>query len=367
MLAVVVLPRGLAAQAPTAWRIADAPIVSVGANDEFASITSGAFFGDGSFVIGDARSYRVSVFDAAGRVQRTIGRSGSGPGEFRNLAWALPYRADSIATYDRAQRRLTVFSRAGIPARSVILGSPGEGWAPEALALLDDGRIVVRTTRSIGGEQAAPGIHAAAMAVWIYSPAGAPAARIAGDLVGEEWVRLATPSLLMGRPFATVSLVASRDARIFVADSADAPIRVLAATGEELRRIGARATTRVTSSAHVAAYRESRLVEARQSSGADAVATQSRILDAIPFPPRVPPLRRLMVDRDGRLWAEEYPAPRAPRQRFRVYAPDGRLLAHAVGPERGRVLDAHGDRVLVAWSDADGAPHVRVHRFTPEP
>jgi hypothetical protein len=363
LLLTLAVSRAATAQGPASWLIADAPITSVGANEEFARIISGTFFGDGAFVIGDVMNARVAVFNAQGRLERMIGRSGGGPGEFQNLAWARSYRGDSIVTYDRAQRRVTVFSRSGHPARSVIITSPGNGLGPEALALLHDGRIVVQATRAVGAEAAPPGIHVATMELWIYSSTGAPLRRVAGNLVALQWVKLASPRLLMPRPFAVVSLIASRDSSVVVADSADAPIRELSVAGQEVRRFGERRATRTPSSSHVAAYREDQLVAARRSNDPNAVSMQTRILDATPFPEEVPSLRRMFVDREGRLWVEEYPEPRARRQRLRVYAPDGRLLSHVLGPDRGRVLDALGTRVLVAGSDEDGVPYVRIHQI----
>jgi hypothetical protein len=358
MLAV---PFVAATQGPASWQIADAPITSAGSNEEFAGVTSGAFFSDGAFVIGDVMNARLAVFNAQGRLEKMIGRAGAGPGEFQNLAWAHSYRGDSIATYDRAQRRVTVFSRSGDPARSVIITSPGDGWGPEAVALLHDGRLLVRTTRAVGAEASPPGIHVAVMELWIYSSAGAPVRRIAGNLVDLEWVKLASPRLLMPRPFAAVSLVATRDSSVVVADSATAPIRELSLAGEEIRRFGVRPAQRTPSAAHVSAYREDRLATARRSNNPSAVAMQTRILDATPYPEHVPSFRRMFVDREGRLWVEEFPEPRARRQRLRVYATDGRLLSHVLGPDRGRVLDVLGTRALVAWSDEDGVPYVRVH------
>lgn len=355
------MPVTAAAQAAAPWRMAEAPIVSIGANEEFAGITSGAFLNDGAFVIGDVMNARLSVFNSQGRLEKMIGRSGAGPGEFQNLAWARVYRGDSIATYDRAQRRVTVFSRSGTRARTVIIASPGNGLGPEALALLDDGRILVQATRAIGAEAAPPGVHVANMELWLYSSAGAPLNRVASNLVNLQWVKLATPRLLMPRPFAVASLVAIRDSSVLISDSADAPIREVSMAGAEVRRFGARSTTRTPSTDHIAAYRESQLAAARRSNDANALAMQTRILDATPFPEHVPAFRRMFVDRDGRLWVEEYPEARSSRQRFRVYAPDGRLLAHAVGPDRGRVLDVRGTQALVAWTDPDGVPYVRVY------
>ena len=357
------VPLTAAAQTAASWRMADAPTISIGANEEFAGVTSASFFDDGAFVIGDVMSARLSVFNNQGRLEKIIGRSGAGPGEFQNLAWARVYRGDSISTYDRAQRRVTVFSRSGTGARTVNIASIGNGFEPEAIGLLDDGRILVQAARSIGAEAAPPGVHVADMEIWLYSAAGAPLNRLASNLVNLQWVKLATPRLLMPRPLAVVSLVAIGDGSVFISDSADAPIREVSVAGAEVRRIGARSATRTPSTEHIAAYRESQLESARRSSNANAVAIQTRILDATPYPDHVPAFRRMFVDRDGRLWVEEYPEARSTRQRLRVYAADGRLLANVVGPERGRVLDVRGTQALVAWTDPDGVPYVRIYQI----
>lgn len=355
-------PIAAAGQAVASWQVADTPVVSIGANEEFARITSASFFRDGSFVIGDVMSARLSVFNSQGRLEKTIGRKGAGPGEFSNLAWARVVHGDSITTYDLAQRRLTVFDRSGTPVRSVTIMSPGDGWGPEALALLADGRILVQATRSIGAEAAPPGIHAEAMELWVYASAGSPVKRIAGDLVNLEWVKLASPPWLLPRPFAAASLLAIRDSSIFVADSADSPIRELNVSGGEVRRFGTRSANRTPSADHIAEYRQRELAAARRSQDPNWLATRTRILDATPYPDHVPAFRRMFADHDGRLWVEEFPAARSNRQRFRVYA-SGRLIANVTGPQGGRVLDVDGTRLLAAWSDPDGVPHVRVYQI----
>lgn len=360
---ILSIPVTATSQTSASWRMLDTPLVSIGANEEFAGITSGAFLNDGAFVIGDVMSARLSVFTSQGRLEKIIGRSGAGPGEFTNLAWARAYRGDSIATYDRAHDRVTIFNRSGTHARTVTITAIGNGFGPEAIGLLDDGRILVQASRSIGAESAAPGIHVANMELWLYSAAGAPLNRVAGNLVNLQWVKLASPNLLMPRPFAVVSLVAMGDTTLFISDSSDAPIREVSISGAEVRRVGARSTSRTPSTNHVTAYRESQLATARRSSNPNAVAMQTRILDATPFPEHVPAFRRMFVDRNGRLWVEEYPEARSTRQRFRVYARDGRLLADAVGPERGRLLDVRGTQALVAWTDPDGVPYVRIYEL----
>lgn len=349
-----------AQQSVPQWRVSDAPAVRVAYDEGFAQIVSAGFLRDGSIFVGDVQAAKVLLFDSAGRFVRSVGRAGAGPGEFQNMLWVRPYGADSIATYDAAQRRVSILDRTGRFVRSVTILSPAEGVSPTAAAIMDDGHIIVRAQRPVGSE-VPPGVHPVPLELWAYSPTGTPLNRIVGNLVGEEWVKLATPRLLMSRPFATLSLVAIGPDRVHIADSAAFPVRAYPVpTGPAIRVDGAR-TPPAASGPHVAAYRERRLSTARSSAKADAVLTETKMLDAIPFPVHVPVLGKLLVDAGGRVFAQRYPEPGWQRQQYFVYSPAGTLVAQLTGPERASIVDVRADRVLVIRRDADDVPHVEVH------
>lgn len=360
-LAVGATATAAAAQQPVPqWRASDAPTARVAYDEGLAQIVSAGFLRDGSIFVGDVQHAKVLLFDSTGRLVHSVGRSGAGPAEFQNLQWVRAYGRDSIATYDAAQRRVSILDRNGRFARSVTVLSPAEGLSPTAAAVLDDGHIIVRVQRPVGSE-VPPGIHSLPLELWAYSPTGTPLHRLADNLVGEEWVKLATPRVLMPRPFATLSLVAIKSDRIYIADSASFPVRVLPAPSGTATRIdGARATP-IASGPHVTAYREQRLSAARSSSNATALPRETQMLDAIPFPSHVPALSKLLVDAGGRVFAQQYPEPGWRRQQYAVYSPVGTLVARMTGPERGSIVDVHGDRVLVIRRDADDVQHVEVY------
>ncbi|HKS06824.1 MAG TPA: 6-bladed beta-propeller [Gemmatimonadaceae bacterium] len=349
-----------AQQTAPQWRASDAPIVRITYEEGFAQIVSAGFLGDGSIFVGDVQHAKVLLFDSTGRLVHSIGRKGGGPAEFQNLQWVRAYGRDSIATYDAAQRRVSILDRNGRFARSVTLLSPTEGLSPTAAAVLDDGHIIVRVQRPVSSE-VPPGVHPVPLELWTYSPSGAPLNRLVGNLVGEEWVKLATPRVLMSRPFATLSLVAIGPNHIYIADSASFPVRVLSAPSGTTTRIDGTRTTPIASGPHLAAYREQRLSAARASSNTNALSLETRMLDAIPFPSHVPQLSKLLVDTDGRVLAQQYPEPDWRRQQYLVYSPTGALVARLTGPERASVVAVRGDRVLVIRRDADDVQNVEVH------
>ena len=92
-----------------------------------------------------SRDGRMLVFDARGRLVRTIGRLGEGPGEFKfvdRVGWI----GDSLWVTDLANRRISLFSADGRFRRSAVFPSistrrPRMQFWPEAL--LADGSLLV--------------------------------------------------------------------------------------------------------------------------------------------------------------------------------------------------------------------------------
>jgi len=326
--------------------------VAVGPGEEFGIIIAASYLPDGRAVVTDVSNYRFGIFSDSGTLVRWLGREGSGPLEFRNLAWARPF-GDSIMAFDRALRRLTVTDTAGKHGRALTLLSPAEGLAPEALTVLGDGGVLVRTTAVVMAS-VEPGIHRPEQRLWRYAPEGTPLGTVGPPLQAQEWVKLADPQVLMPRPFGGEALVATAPERIYLVDSGMAAVAALTGEGRLLRRtqlpiepepIGARP----------ARYREQQVNAARQSDRPGGVITAERLVDAIPFPERVPAFRRALVDADGRLWLQRYPGTDESDARFLVLSPDGRLVDQVMFPVGTVLFDAKGDEALVRRTGPDGA------------
>jgi hypothetical protein len=77
----------------------------------------------GNIHIAQPQDHEVRVFDSRGRFLRTVGRRGSGPGEFRSIG-ALGFRGDTLWVTDPVQYRISLFDPDGRLARSVRLQAP---------------------------------------------------------------------------------------------------------------------------------------------------------------------------------------------------------------------------------------------------
>jgi len=335
----------------------------LGGEDSFERVTGGALLSDGGVLVADALAARVTIFDSAGLIRQQIGRAGDGPLEFRNLAWARPYDGDSIATYDRALRRLMVFDPAGGPGRVVTLGPTGDGSQPTALGLFASGEIPVLAAGALYADQLAPGVHAPPTHLWRYATDGRPATPVRADLAGAEMVQLEAPRVLMPRPFGREAVVAAGAALVFVADSGGGLIEVYRVDGSLAMLLQLPAGTRPVTEAHRAAYRDQRLAPLREAGRAEAIADMEATLAQLPWPSHLPTVRRLHVDRDGRLWVEWYPEPGEERQRFWVVGVDGVITGQLTLPSRTVFLDASGDRVLTRWRDEMDRDYLRIHRI----
>jgi hypothetical protein len=124
---VLLLATGLAACVWSEEKAAIPPHISLGdpyvviGNDEETLLwdpSSVAFTSSGNVIVADL-DMRVKVFDDQGRPKVTFGKAGSGPGEFRRLAWAYPLADDTIMAYDSELGRFQLFSPDGTYLRQL--------------------------------------------------------------------------------------------------------------------------------------------------------------------------------------------------------------------------------------------------------
>ena len=118
------------------------PALEIGADGdaEFLYVQGITRTAKGEIVVGNLGSREIQVFGPNGAMLRKFGRTGQGPGEFRNMAW-LGRTADSIYIYDSSQSRVSVFSVSGGFVRSVSLAAITDRVYPHARIAVD--RLVV--------------------------------------------------------------------------------------------------------------------------------------------------------------------------------------------------------------------------------
>lgn len=93
---------------------------------------------------------RVHVVSTAAKLLRTVGRTGSGPGEYRALAGACVGAADSILLFDAALQRISVLDESASFVRSIDVSKAG---AMQPRACFSDGRMLLTRTEVTADRQ----------------------------------------------------------------------------------------------------------------------------------------------------------------------------------------------------------------------
>jgi hypothetical protein len=106
------------AGAQTPWTVDAKPVVDIpgtgaGGVLVFEHVIAGARLSNGTIVLADQAAAIVRFFDASGRATQSVGRPGSGPGEFQMIFWLGQCGADSVFVWDFRLGRMTAIAATG--------------------------------------------------------------------------------------------------------------------------------------------------------------------------------------------------------------------------------------------------------------
>jgi hypothetical protein len=300
---------------------------------------SGVVAGEGQVFVADAQADVIRAYSSEGRYLYTIGRPGGGPGEVRSpccLAldrygrlWVRDTEnaryngyqvGDSSATFVRAVRMHHADPRYGAQ-----LTFDGAGH------LVDVGHTQSPTGATIISRfhlDSAGGVH---QIDEIPQPPEDSLGRFSVDRAGAGGRRV---TLYFYQPFGPTHLVAHAPGGSWAtAISARYEVRWQGlGEGVEHRIRGPDAGPELSERERASAREQ---LEASAERAGKTVA-------ALPFgvPERLPPLRGLQLDVDGRLWVH-LNTPNGTPRRARVYGPNGRAVGEAIWPREVDLLYGH--------------------------
>ena len=116
----IVMPSGNPGS-PAMWRLDSKVLASAGGTqtDPLYRV-AGVAISEDHVVVAEASTGSLRFYTHAGLLERTVGREGEGPGEYRNMGWMHRVR-DEIHVYDRANIRVAVYSLDGSRVRSIAV------------------------------------------------------------------------------------------------------------------------------------------------------------------------------------------------------------------------------------------------------
>lgn len=334
------------------------PLTSISGLQEITSFTledgtiASARLSADSRIVVVARPNILAVYDSSGARLASLGRTGSGPGEFRMLMWAAPGGADSVWAFDFQQRRLSLFSAEFAFADSWRIDG---ATTPNAVARLGSGAVILvdpfmpMPSRSSGLSVDTVNLLA------LLPPATAPT-----RLARIPWTtrfQAAESVALIAQPLRPAASVAAGDSSVFVAFGDRAEVFEYDATGRLLSTRALQLTPRATRPEELAWAR----ALAERPSTFDDVPPLYR---SVPLPTTAPLIADLRVNGD-RLWIKEFQVSDSVPTTWRGFSFTGAQVDSLSLPAGTQLLDLRGSWVLLKVTDPSGDESVALYRRQP--
>lgn len=320
---------------------------------------------------------RIDAYDANGNFLRTLGRKGSGPGEYRTVFGMTIVEDSILAAIDFSTSRITLFEPDGRLVRTIPLTHSYTGTSWFALKS-DTSNLMYLRTRT-----------------WVYGPDG-KLSPIQPPEGRPTFVRMKPDGTIVDSLLAPLlpELPTPRFNLSFVDDYTTSFVPEVVVTPTAIGGLvfGRGDVHRFTIQP---VYGLARVVErdwkpieltseerSEWIAVADARRQKDGTLGGFPIAKTKPAYRDLFVDRDGRTWVSLYAAatkrelpPRKPgatgpqifwRQQpvFDVFDPAGRYLGNVALPYGSTIVAAHDDRVWVKHTGSDDEHLVTAYKLT---
>jgi hypothetical protein len=347
------------------WRLDLEPLLDLGSDEtapggQFFKVTDARRRPDGSLVVLDDGSGEVRFYGRDGRLVRSAGGTGRGPGEYRELRGLALDPDGSVLVLDPTLERLTTVSATGDLVSTQRLEPTGNIHAPMYLyrlgGLIGDSVVALLVYAYPADMGPRPTLFQDSVPVLTYGLDGA-----LRDTLGEIWTAdmyttgRETGSVDFGRR--TVGDVHAGE--IYVARGGDYAVRVYSSDGT-LRRILRLepGPARPVTDADVEIMRNYFLERAPNE------YWRRRVDERVEDWPRSevkPWISNVLVDETGAVWVEEYEAYWNPSPRmWGVFSADGRWMGRIRLPGRFHPTQIGPDYVLGIATDELGVEHVRL-------
>lgn len=346
------------------WRVEAEPAVDIGVFEgdsayEFFRIVGAVRLSDGRIVVANAGTSELRYFDDAGRYLKSVGRQGSGPGEFERMTGLNLLPGDSLLVYDGGLRRATLVDGEGAVVRSFALPEGVSGLAGR----FTGGGYIGTASVGFGGEMPQTGVYQPEVDYLRFLEDGAVTDTIVRHPGSQSYLRIGASSIeiVRGIPFGRTEARAVSGDRLFLANTERYDIAVYGSEGGLLRRIRRLVEPRPVTEADLARFMEARLAGVEE---ADRPRVRG-LYDGIPIPETFPAFASLLADARGHLWVERYrgPGDGDDARVWTVFDAEGRMLGDVKLPPGLEPTQIGRDYVLGTWTDAYDIQHVRLHRL----
>lgn len=353
-----------AVQGDSACPVVDSlPAFTIGGADaegpyDIARVRGVLRLADGTVLVLNRATSELSSFDSAGRYLRSVGRKGSGPGEFQSPYQLLWYGRDTLMVQDLGTSRVTLL---GVDGRVYADVSLQGLLAGPVVGRLPDGSLLAATYSPVSPGRPTSGRQRWPVRLVRVSKEGAVLDTL-GVFPGMENVMLTSEHGASAGPasFGRSTLFAMADSLVYVGDNDSYRVQVLAG-GRRLVRIIEKTHPAVPVTAAMVDSEKARRARATTNPSSREVEEQMWAHDRMPA--TLPAYRNIAVDADGWLWVRPYSDAQEGTVLWDVFDASGRLRCAVALPATLAAREVGHDHFLGVVTDEDGVEQVRCYRL----
>lgn len=347
------------------WQVNRDPELDVGSlssADQFNRVVAVYRLTEGRMLVVDEATRELRVYSPSGRLLRTAGGRGSGPGEFQTIFSLKRFGRNSLFVFDQMLRRMSILDDGGNVSRTIrFRGSVPQRMLSGVEGMLSNGNAVARWSRV----ERPDADHAMSHDQIVVTGPSGETVRVLGDFVGPRMVKRPPTDggavTIDGPLFDRRTFVVTSGDRIFVGDNSSPEIVVYDALGQ--RRLSVRTSPGMRL---ISASTKRRAIDARlDQRGIPGPQRQmeAKAQDAMITQKEMPSYSAIVLSEEGLLWVREYAETVADAERWRVYNDSGKEVGVVVMPEGFSLHSAGGSFVAGVWTDRDKVEHARVYRI----
>ena len=346
------------------WSIDPKPALVLGDANGDQSVLFGAglvgatILPNGNILVGDRGDMSLKVFDPRGKLVKSLGRKGSGPGEITYLSrvWRC---GNDIITYDIENGyRNTVFSTDLTLNRSFRFRGPVGNNTPYTSSCNSAGRFLHLGWESHNAIKG--GVFRSQAPLWTsgidstVTPVGEMAGSERWGLVVDGQVRGTRPLPLGKEP-----VIAMGSDRFYTGTADTYSITMHALDGRVLGTFGKPGVALSTTNADI-----DQAIETEAAGRGDDVRARVRATyEKMDLPKTVPAYKAMLVDSEGAVWVRDYRS-RGNQVTWTVFTREGRQLAEVQLPVSLTVFEIGKDYVLGKFIDpVEDIPEIRMYRL----
>ncbi len=351
-------------------RLDSAPVLSIGVEEgeeayQLHRVTDALRLADGRIAVSNSGTQEIRVYDSTGRYLKSVGRKGSGPGEFAEFSSATLYPvADSVLALDNGAFRLHLFGPdlTFIQTRPFVLSDAAR--RPFMTGVFSDGSWFAFAYENGGALNGPPGtVLRTRYSLLRYDAKGALVNTIVAGLEARARYVLQSENFITFPyiPLTASPLHAASDSLVLLLRGTKPELEVYDESGR-LTRLIRWQRPQVRTADVWERYRKDEL--SGMTNARDSAVYGKLFSVDLPLPEFVPLYDRMLVDTGRRVWLRRF---RLSREKgpyvWDVLSGDGTWLGGAATPRDFTPYRIGGDHMMGVRRDSLGVERVQVMRM----